>query len=261
MPGFWKTIRKSFGDAYDYLGTVIICSFIWFGVLLGTVSAWAGLGTRSPIAWIAFAFGFYSLLLGPLTAGVFHVGRKIVTRDDPTWVEMFRGAREYWGGAVLLALGQTAITMVIGVNAWFYFGHKTLVFRALGGVFLYGLVVWLMSALYHYPILIEQRPGLVKIVKRGFLVTLDNPAFTAGVFFAIILLTFLSVAVMLPMALLWAGLAGVILTRALRALFVKYELLPPEREPSPDDDPWEAVADDPRAGGRDPRSAVPRDRG
>lgn len=260
MPGFWKTLRKSFGDAYDYLGTVVICSLIWFGILLGVVSAWAGLGARSPIAWLAFAVGFYSLLLGPLTAGIFHVARKIITRDEPAWPEMFKGAREYWGDTVLLALGHIGVTLVLAVNAWFYFTRGTLIFKALGGLFIYGLVVWLMSALYHYPILIEQRPGPIKIIKRGFLITLDNPAFTAGVFFAIMLLTCLSVVTMLPLALLYAGFVGVFLTRAMRALFVKYELLPPEKEPSLEDDPWETTADEPRVGKRHPRSVVPRRR-
>ncbi|GEM_PF-811670 len=247
MPGFWKTIRKSFGDSYDYLGTIIICSFVWFTVVVGSLSGWAALRVESTEAWIGFAAALYILLLGPLAAGVYYAARKIVTRDDPSPLDLFRGAKEFWGRAVLLAFSQVFITSLICVNAWFYFSRGSMFFQALGMLFLYALLVWMMSALYHYPVMIEQRPSTLKIIKRGFLLTLDNPAFTGCVLFAIMLLTCFSVGVILPMALLYMGLSSVILTRALRALFVKYELLPPEKEPSPDDDPWEMVADDPHA--------------
>lgn len=250
MPGFWKTIKKSFGDAYDYLGTIVFCSFVWFGIAIGAMSGWAALRVGSPVAWIVFVIGLYSLLLGPLTAGVFHVARKIVTHDDPTPLDLFRGAKEHWGRAVLLAFTQVTITALIVLNAWFYLTQGNVIVKGLGMVFLYALLIWLMSALYHYAILIEQRPSTLKLLKRGFLLTLDNPSFTGFVLFAIILLTCFSIVIVVPMALLYMGLSSVILTRAVRALFVKYKLLPPEKEPSPDDDPWEAVADDPRTGRR-----------
>lgn len=247
MPGFWKTIKRSFGDSYDYLGTIIACSFIWFTLAVGAMSGWVALKVASPIAWTVFVVGLYGLLLGPLTAGVCHVAKKIVTRDDPSPLDLFRGAREYWGSAVLLSLGQAAITSLIAVNAWFYLTRGNMVVKGLGMLFLYAMLVWLMSALYHFPILVEQRPGILKLLKRGFLITLDNPGFTAFVFFAIILLTCFSAGILLGLPLLYMGLASVIQTRALRALFVKYELLPPEKEPTPDDDPWDAIAAESRS--------------
>lgn len=248
MPGFWKTIKRSFGDSYDCLGTVIFCSLVWFTIAVGAMSGWAALKVGSPGAWIVFVVVLYGLLLGPLTAGVYHVAKKIVTHDDPAPLDLFRGAKEHWGRAVLLSFSQVAITGLIAVNAWFYLTRGGMVIKGLGMVFLYALLIWLMSALYHYPVLIEQRPSTLKLLKRGFLLTFDNPSFTGSVLFAIILLTCLSVGIMVPMAILYMGLSSVILTRAMRALFVKYELVPPEKEPSPDDDPWEAMADDPRFG-------------
>ncbi len=247
MPGFWKTIKKSFGDAYDYLGIVIFCSCVWFGVAVAMFSGWAALRVPSPMAWIVFVIGLYSLLLGPLTAGVYHIARKIITHDDPTPLDLFRGAREHWGRAVLLSFSQVAITLLIAVNAWFYLSHGNMIVKGLGMLFLYGMLIWMMSALYHFPVLIEQRPSTFKLLKRGFLLALDNPSFTGFVLFAIILLTCLSAGLMVPMVILYMGLSSVILTRATRALFVKYDLLPPDKEPSPGDDPWDAIADDPRA--------------
>ncbi len=90
----------------------------------------------------------------------------------------------------------------------------------------------MLTVLYHYPILIEQRPGAVKTLKRALLVALDNPGFTVGLFFAIILLACFCVVTLLGLPLLYMGVASIVQTRALRALFVKYEVLPPEREPA-----------------------------
>ena len=107
-------------------------------------------------------------------------------------------------------------------------------FKALGILVIYGLILWVLSAIYHFPVLIEQRPSTLNILKRGFLLALDNVAFTLGVFFAIILLTCFCAATLVGLPLLLLGMVSILQTRALRALFVKYEMLPPEREYSPD---------------------------
>ncbi|MGB9588077.1 MAG: hypothetical protein ACPL7O_07845, partial [Armatimonadota bacterium] len=90
---------------------------------------------------------------------------------------------------------------------------------------------WSLASIYHYPILVEQRPGAIKILKRGFLLTADNVIFTAKTFFAIILLTCLCIVIPFCLPLMFAGTASILQVRALRALFVKYSLLEPEREP------------------------------
>ena len=96
------------------------------------------------------------------------------------------------------------------------------------------LLLWGLSAVYHFPVLVEQRPGALKVLKRGVLLMLDNIAFTAGVFFVIILLTCFCTITLLGLPLLYVGMASILQTRALRALFVKYELLEPEREYAPE---------------------------
>jgi hypothetical protein len=106
----------------------------------------------------------------------------------------------------------------------------------LGVLVVYAFILWALSATYHFPVLVEQRPGTLKILKRGFLLVLDNLAFTLGVFFVIILLTCFSAATLIGLPLLYLGTISILQTRALRALFVKYEVLPPEREYTPEDD-------------------------
>ncbi|MCX6374911.1 MAG: hypothetical protein NTU88_02520, partial [Armatimonadetes bacterium] len=234
MPGYRKTLKKWISTSYEFLGLVIISSFIWFGIIIGGV----GLITRieaheSPVLLFVSLAAFYVLFIAPLTAGVYLLAKKIVTRDDPSVFDIFHGFREFLAPSWSLGFAHVLITLMIAANAWFYLTRGGIALKAVGVLVLYVLILWGLSAVYHYPVMIEQRPGTFKTLKRGFLLALDNFAFTVGVIFAIILLTCLCAVTLLGMPLIYLGMLSILQTQALRALFVKYELLPPEREPEP----------------------------
>lgn len=236
MPGLSKTLKRWLGNSYDFLGLVLICSFAWFGTfLLGMAAITAVLGKAHPAVMFVAVSAFYVLILAPLAAGVFATAKKIVTRDDPSPLDVFRGFKEYLLPGWSLGLSQVLVTVVLVANAWFYVTRPSMALKVLGVLVTYGFILWALSAVYHFPVLIEQRPGTLKVLKRGVLLALDNVAFTLGVFFVIILLTCFCAATLIGMPLLYLGLVSVLQTRALRALFVKYEMLPPEREYSPED--------------------------
>jgi len=237
MPGLGKTLKKWLVDSYDYLGLVLASSFVWFGVTLGGVGVITKIDLRSnPILLLGLLAVFYIFLVAPLTAGVYALARRIVTRDDPSLVDMLEGFKELLFESWALGFAQAFVTLVILVNAWFYLSHGGLALRILGVLALYILIFWMFSVTYHYPLMLEQRPGTLKIVKRGFLLALDNTGFTAGVFFVIILLTCFCGITLLGMALLYLGMLSILQTRALRAVFVKYGVLPPEREYVPEEE-------------------------
>ncbi len=237
MPGLSKTLKRWLGNSYDFLGLVLLCSFVWFGTFLVGM---AGITAVFKHAHPAIMFGavavFYVLVLAPLAAGIFAVAKKIITRDDPSPLDVFIGFREYLVPGWLLGLSQVLITVLLVANAWFYITRPGVPLKILGVLVLYGLILWALSSIYHFPVLIEQRPGTLKILKRGVLLTLDNVAFTLGVFFVIILLTCFCAVTLLGLPLLYLGMLSILQTRALRALFVKYEMLEPEREYSPEDE-------------------------
>ena len=240
MPGFRRILKKWLGDSYDYLGLVIISSFIWFGVLIGGVSIIAKLEVReNPIILVASLAAYYVLVMSPLTAGVFATAKKIVTRDDPSVLDILQGFRVYLLPSWSLGFAQTLITAMILANAWFYLTRTGIALKAVGILVLYALILWALSAVYHFPVMIEQRPGVMKNLRRGFLLALDNLAFTLGIIFVIILLTCFCVVTLLGLPLVYMGMVGILQTRVLRAVFVKYELLPPERDPeSGGEDAW-----------------------
>jgi uncharacterized membrane protein YesL len=168
---------------------------------------------------------FYILVVSPAIAGVFALSRKIITRDEPSLFDLVRGARRFLTASWLLSLSQILITSVIVANIWFYLTHGSAPMKILGILFIYALLFWAQSSIYHFPVLIEQNPGLLKTLKRGFLLALDNVGFTAGMFFVIILLTCLLGATVVCVLLLYPGLLSMVESCALRALFEKYGLV------------------------------------
>ena len=242
MPAFSKTLKKWLLDSYDYIGLVLASSLLWFGIALGGFAAIkAGFGGNL-FALFASAALFYVLLIAPMTAGVYLMAKKVVTRDEPSLLDILRGFRDYLKASWALGLAQVVITLLIAVNSWFYLTCGAVALKLLGILFAYMLLFWALSAVYHFPVLIEQRPGVLKVLERGVLLMMDNVAFTGGVFFVIILLTCFCVITIFGLPLLYIGMMSVLKTRALRALFVKYGLLEPEREYVPED-----VADDARS--------------
>lgn len=239
MPGLGKILKKWLGDSYDHLGLVLLSSFVSFGIVTGGLAALMALG-RAMHALVLFGSlaAFYILLVSPLNAAVHVLAKKIITHDDPSAMDLIHGFREYLTASWALGSAQVLMTLIIAVNTWFYLTHGGLAVKALGVLFMYVLLFWMFSSIYHYPVLIEQRPATLKILKRGFLITMDNLVFTGAVFFVIILLTCLCTLTLLGLPLLYAGMLSILQTRVLRATFVKYELLPPEKEPTDEDTAW-----------------------
>ena len=243
MLGFGKVLKRSIGDSYEYLGLMLLCSFTWLSTVI--ICAWIirSIISANPLGVIVIAGLLAVLAISPMTAGVFYVARQIVVRDEPSAGDLFRGFVRLMPGSWVLGASQIAITLVLLWNAWFYLS-RGFPLGILGLFVIYLLLGWGMSCLYHYPILIEQNPGVIKILRRSFLLVLGSPAFTCEVFIAIIVLTCLCMATLFGLPLLYAGMASVLQTRATRALLIKYEVLPPEPEPTPiPDDEWK-VPDD-----------------
>jgi uncharacterized membrane protein YesL len=230
MPSFFTTVKKSLLDSYDRLGMVVATSLLWFGTVLGI--AWLVVYiTRSNLILRFIALvGAYVVVVAPLTTGVFYISRKIVSHDDPSFFDLFGSISTFVLQACKLGLLQVLISITILFNMWFYLTRRTVILNILGVLFIYAMLLWVLTCVYHYPLMVEQRPGGLKTIKRSFLLTIDNIAFTAGTFFVIILLTCLYIVIPFGFPLLFAGTVSILQTRVLRALFVKYGILEPEKE-------------------------------
>jgi hypothetical protein len=228
---FWKTIKKSFADAYGYLGLTVLCSIIVFGIIPAGCGILYLLKIKDPYIWTIMVLFLYIFAVSPFLAGAHYMARKMVTNDEPSASDLFRGAKEFLFPSWALGAVQVVFTFVVFAGMWFYFTRGTLPLKLVGLVILYVLIFWALSTIYHFPILIEQRPGALKTIKRGFLLLMGSPGFTVSIFLVIILLAFIGIASTIGLPLLFFGIISIIQIRALRVQFMKYGLIESEPEP------------------------------
>ncbi|MBI2843497.1 MAG: hypothetical protein HYX78_08865 [Armatimonadetes bacterium] len=236
-------MKIGIADAWDRLGLVVASSLIWALVVLVPVAVAAELAKKQPSAalWITIISLAAAVLLGaPLLAGIFRMAYKIVYREDPGLEDLAAGFRELSRSAISLALLNVAVVGVLTVDALFLLGvigpFKGGPVLALAGILcIYLLLGWTAAAIYQLPALAAQRPmgqreGAIAAIKKSFLLAAHNPAFTIGLFVVILGLGILCAVSVLGMLVLYVGLVSVILTRALRELYIRYGIVeePPE---------------------------------
>jgi len=235
MPGFWTTFKKWLIISYDRLGFVLLCSFVWF-VAAGLVLAAAmAISHGRIIVMVPIAAVAYTIILSPMLAAIYRLSRNIVFHDSPSAADLITGLKTYALDAWSVAFSQVIVTTFLGLNLWYYVRQGGMFHLVLAAFFVYLIVFWLMSAMYHFPLLVEQKPGVWKILKRGFLFTIGSPGFTAGVFFVIILLTCLCVLSRFLLPLVCTGMVSIMGMLALRTMFIKYGVIEPDVEPSDED--------------------------
>jgi uncharacterized membrane protein YesL len=231
MPGFWKTLKRWIGTSYDNLGLVLMCSLAWAvaGATFLAIDQFSSHGNL----WV-FSTGaalIYVLVLSPLAAGAFAVARMMLTHDSPTVKDFFLGVRDHFSGAIGLGFAQVSITAILVVSVWFYRHFTQVILRGLAFLSVDLLLFWAMSCIYHFPLLVEQRLSAYKIIKKSALLVIGGFAFTVGIFFVIILLTYLSVLSRILLPLIYLGMVSILGTLALRAMLIKYGVLEPDPEP------------------------------
>lgn len=233
-----RALKKGFRAAYDHLGYVVLVSFV---SLLGTVAltslAWKAaaeirLGALGTLLFLPAAFFYYLCAVG-----VFYFAERAVCHESPSVADTWTGVRTlFWPSLWLFAINLVVGVVLIG-DAVFFLSIKS---RAIGIVVavvcLYLAAAWLMSAMYHLPLLsaqirMESGPRPLVIIRKSFLLALGSPGFTLGLAFAIIALAVLCVLPAgLGMAMFFLGTSAFLLTHGLRELFVRYGVVEDEPE-------------------------------
>jgi uncharacterized membrane protein YesL len=230
-------LRLGLRDTYDYLGALLLISFVWtmlgvFGVVAGQAVGVALFGAFPPtlamLLWIACSLLGSVLVGSPVTAGVFRYARNAAARQEPELYDLAWGFRSAWRSSLGLGAIQAFGTLMLAGNCCFYVLQRHPVAVVIGAVFGYVIAFWLLACLFQWPLLVEQQLTPIAAVKKSALLVLDNFGFTLGLG---LLLAALSAALWLSIlggALLWAGAASMFLTQAARELLRKYRALPPD---------------------------------
>lgn len=263
---FGKVIKKSFSDIWDYLGLVIVSSAICTLILLlpGMLSLFLGhIPGAGTVVKVAGSF-VVLLIFPPVLAGVFAMAYRIVYKRSPGLLDIALGFKDLLLHSWLIALINIVVIGILLTDIAFFFGlfgplKGSLIGYIVGALSLYLLLMWMMMTMYQLPALVAQKPlgqqrGALPAVKKSFLLAIGNPGFTIKLFVVILgfsVLGILSVVAarispiigvfavlsIVVMLVLYAGAVSIILTHALRELFIRYGVI---EEPSDTPvDEWE----------------------
>ena len=246
-----RALRKGFRGAYDHLGYVVFVSLTAFIITAGVfaVSAQAmRLAAGAPgvvglLVYIPPAFAAFMCAVG-----VYYYAKLSVYGDHPAPAETLTGIKTLLGPAVKLFAVDMAITIVlVGDFVFFagiYLATRNLLMMAPAVLFLYMSLFWLITALYHLPLLpaqleAESGTGPFVIIRKSILLAVDNLGFTVGLFVVILGFAIIcAVPAFVGMAVLFLGALAFILTHALRELYIKYEIVQDEPDAAAEDTPW-----------------------
>jgi hypothetical protein len=231
-------LRKGFRAAYDNLGYVVFVTFVTFAITAGLGGGAVKIASVTRPGMGGIALFLPAVLAAWMCAvGAFYYANKAVYHEHPALGETWTGIRTLFFPALgLLALDLVVTVLLVGDTVFFLAAKGSPIFSILGVACGYVALVWLMMAMYHLPLLVaqlgmESGPRPFVVVRKAFLLTVDNAGFTVGLFAAIIALAIVcAVPALIGTAVFYLGAAAFILTHALRELFVKYGVVEEEPE-------------------------------
>ena len=237
-----QVLKRGFSDAWDRLGLVVASSLVW------------SLSVIVPISIFSLARNIYMFVAGlvvawiistPILIGIFRMAQKVVYRDDPSFGDVMGGFRVLRWSAYAMSAINIGTIAILSMDAVYFLGVTgqtklpKLLTLGIGVLSVYVLVGWMLAMLYQSPALVAQkpfgqRPGAIQAIKKSWLLAIGNPVFTIGLFVVILGFSVLSALSVIGMLILYAGVVSIILTRALRELFVRYGVVEESSEENVD---------------------------
>jgi len=247
MTGF--LVKKSFFDGWDNLIKMALAN-------LGFL-AFLALAVFLPLAGEA-VMGDWSLVLavpGILCAFVYagviaSVMKEASDYQSPGFRDLPAFLARTWKASLIFGLINCAVLFLFTVAFPFYLSAGGIIGAGGAGVVFWMGFFWLLAGQYFFPLLIRMGDPLPKVLKKCFIMILDNPGYSLFLLFWSALLLVLSVAT----ALLLPGLSGLLLWHqdAFKLRLYKYDWLEENPGRKPREIPWDELL------GRDRDAVGPR---
>jgi hypothetical protein len=230
-----RTIGLAVRTSWDALGLVCLVSLTLFAAAIVPVYLfWRfGLSASIPVRLVGIGVGLLAgvLVLAPLFAGACWLANVFIEHDEPSYADLWHGARRLYGRAVLLGLVQAAVKTVLLLNLAFYLSRGSFVFTLLGVFFLYLLGFWTMQVAYHFPLLVAAERGLLKREEEGKTPITSILAYSFGLMAVLVVLAIPCLVSGAGMALIFPGFAAFLIMQATRDQLVRFGHLPPPPDP------------------------------
>jgi uncharacterized membrane protein YesL len=151
-PKLYKLIAEWVSLLWQHLGAVVILSAVGF---FGSVPIITG---------------------GIILIGIYNCTKGLVRKELVLLREDFTSAiKEKWKTATALFLLLLVAILIIAFDLWFFWSFTVKAFFWVG---LWFAVLFLMGAIYMFPMLADQNIGLKKIITRSFYMAFVDPLFS-----------------------------------------------------------------------------------
>lgn len=236
FPTFGNTLKKTFIELYNSMGLSILISFTWFlgflPVLFMMYGLWGGLATVQDLKtfgdrliflfigslFIAFWNG---LLTGPLTTTWYSLyqARKTEYPSFKLFSQIFK--KIYWRSAGIHWLFSLVVA-VLFLNIIIAARNSSLLLIVAGIFSAYILFLVCMAAFYFHP-LIHLDNSFKKVIKKSFLLTLDNIGLTIwfNIFLGLIFL--ISIGLIFPLLLIYGAVVIYVIDKGFDSIYQKYD--------------------------------------
>ena len=236
--GLGDALKTAFKEIWERFGLVIGISSTWsLALTIGyTVGQTVYLGA-SPVLRGLIAIILTTLLIAPATAGVFGVASASLNHEPQTYGDFWRSARRFGGPVLRMALLHAAVVGLLALNLWYY-AHVGGAFGIAAALLSFdALIVWGMTAIYHFPLLVAQesgvfdapdkpaKRGVLPALRRAFYLTLGRPAYSFGLLFVALFLTVVSFPMAGIILIFWPGALAFLLTAGTRNLLTQYDVI------------------------------------
>ena len=219
----WRAIVDFYNELFPMVGMNLLWMLLTVPFATIMFPIVAGLTQLPPELAFVPAMVFLVIAPSPASAGLHNYANQLV-KEERVEFELFKlGLFRYWKRAlVLMLIGFVGFGLLIG-NVTFYLSMEHWLIKALGVMFIYGLVVWASMQLYLMPLLVEQEDKSIRVLYRNAaLLALDNILVSIVLLVILVLISALSVMIPLLVLLLSGTFVALVQHRATLTLLDKY---------------------------------------
>lgn len=238
---FGFLLKKSFFDMYDNLIAVALLNVGFILVLAFCFYLPWALRAVPVLPFVVLVAGF--VLLFVYTGAVSGITREISDYQRPDLGMFASHLRSSLPSSLLLAALNLVLLFLFRTAIPFYGSMDMLIGQIASSLLVWFLIIWILAFQYAFPIQSRLDRSIKKILKKMFLLLLDNPLFTLGLMLTSVLIFLVSILT----ALLLPGIASVLLlsNAGLKLRMYKYDFLEQHPE-SRKRIPWDALLSEDR---------------
>ncbi len=215
-----KVLKDSFIKYYDELFKYVMLNIIWFSLFMVPF-------LLVYLNEVFIIIGVLSLIVfaGPIILSGMNYIYKTFDREETTIKGFFRGIKDNFKRGILSFLFSVVIYAIFILDIIFFLQNsQNYIMMIIAILFLYLFIFFSMMQIYYWGLLtIQPETGLWQIVKRSFLLVLDNILPTILIFISLVILFVLNIVLAFLTPFFLFTLISLIIIIMTRNILEKYE--------------------------------------